>query len=165
MLHCTLIGLTLAGSICTCTLPICTHWSVLPLTHLGCGLSAGQALDVTEAAAPPRRTKAMERGPCRSTATPVLTGSMATRIYQRLEGKATVSALRDRRKLRPRFSPRVRARLLTTTPRKPPPRTQAVFSPRVPRRPQPRIPCRLLSNYTPLDSSSTLSPVTPPTWH
>lgn len=92
---------------------------MFPLTHLGCGLSAGQALDVTKAATPPRRTKAMERGPCPSTATPVLTRSTATRVYQHLEGKATVLALGDPQKSQPRFSPRIPARLLTTTPCKP----------------------------------------------
>lgn len=39
-------------------------------------------MDVTEAATPPGRTKAVERGPCLGTATPVLTGLKATPVYQ-----------------------------------------------------------------------------------
>lgn len=66
---------------------------VLALTDLGCSLPAGQALDVTEAATPPRGAKAVERGPSPGTATPILTGYTATPVYQRLERKATVSML------------------------------------------------------------------------
>lgn len=66
-----------------------------PLTDLGCGLPAGQALDVTEAAAPPRGTKAVEGGPGPGTATPVLTGRTAAPVYQRLEEKTSASALGD----------------------------------------------------------------------
>lgn len=117
MLCRTLNGLTLARSMCTCALLLrtpATH--ALPLTHPGCGFSAGHALDVTEAAAPPRRTKAVERGSCPGTTTPVLTGRTAAPVYQRLQGKPTASAFRDPQKSHSRFSPRVPARPLTTTP-------------------------------------------------
>lgn len=93
----------------------------LLLTHLGCSLSAGQALDVTEAAAPPWRTKAVERGSCPGTATPILTGRTAAPVYQRLQRKPTESALRDPQKSHFRFFPRVPARPLTTTPAQNPP--------------------------------------------
>lgn len=93
----------------------------LLLTHLGCSLSAGQALDVTEAAAPPWRTKAVERGSCPGTATPILTGRTAAPVYQRLQRKPTESALRDPQKSHCRFFPRVPARPVTTTPAQNPP--------------------------------------------
>lgn len=72
------------GTVLVHTLPTSLTQLLPPQPHLGCSLSAGQALDVTKAATPPRRTKAMERGPCVSTATPVLTRSTATRVYQHL---------------------------------------------------------------------------------
>lgn len=76
---------------------------MLPLTHLGCGLPAGQTPDVTEAAAPPRGAKAVEGGPGPGTATPVLTGRAAAPVYQRLEGKLSASALKDPRGAAPQL--------------------------------------------------------------
>lgn len=74
----------IVGAVLVHTVPASLTQLLHPHPHLGCGLSAGQALDVTEAAAPPRRTKAVERGSCPGTATPVLTGRTAAPVYQRL---------------------------------------------------------------------------------
>lgn len=102
---------TLCHSLTVFTLARCAHTpsgaphpaSVLPLTELGCGLPAGHTPDVTEAAAPPRRAKAVEGGPGRGAATPVLTGRAAAPVYQRLEGKLSASALEDPRGAAPQL--------------------------------------------------------------
>lgn len=114
---------------CPVTASLGSHWQevhahtshTLPLTHLGRSLSAGQALDVTEAAAPPRGTEAVERGPRLGTATPVLTRLKAAPVYQGLQGKPTVSARSDPQKSLPRFSPRVPSRPPAQDPRQAPP--------------------------------------------
>lgn len=72
------------GALLVHTLPPSLAQLLRPHPHLGRSLSAGQALDVTEAAAPPRGTEAVERGPRLGTATPVLTRLKAAPVYQGL---------------------------------------------------------------------------------
>lgn len=103
--------------------------SVLPLTDLGRGLPAGQTPDVTEAAAPPRRAKAVEGGPAPGTATPVLTGRAAAPVYQRLEGKLSASVLEDPRGAAPQL---LQGPGQATAPEQP-----SKFLPQAPRWPRP----------------------------
>lgn len=70
-------------------LPTCLTQLFQPHPGLGCGLPAGHAPEVTEAAAPPRRAKAVEGRPGPGTATPVLTGRTAAPVYQRLALRAS----------------------------------------------------------------------------
>lgn len=75
---------TVMGAVFVHTLPTSLTQLLQRHPDLGCGLPAGQALDVTEAAAPSRGTQAVKRGPSLGTATSILTGRTAAPIYQRL---------------------------------------------------------------------------------
>lgn len=75
---------TIVGAVLIHTLPTSLTQLFLLHTYLGCCFPAGQTLDVTQAATPPGETKAVERGPCRGTATSILAGRTATPVYQRL---------------------------------------------------------------------------------
>lgn len=75
---------TVVRAVLVHTLATCLTQLLHRHPDLGCSLPAGQALDVTEAATPPRGAKAVERGPSPGTATPILTGYTATPVYQRL---------------------------------------------------------------------------------
>lgn len=77
------------GIVLVHTPPTCLTQLFQPYPDLGCSLPAGHTPDVTEAAAPPRGAKAVEGGPGRGTATPVLTGRAAAPVYQRLALRAS----------------------------------------------------------------------------
>lgn len=70
---------TVVGVVLVHALPACVTQLLHPYPHLGCSLSAGQALHVTEATTPPRETNAV--GPSLDTATPVPTGCLAAPVH------------------------------------------------------------------------------------
>lgn len=74
----------IVGAVLVHTLPASLTQPLWPHPSMGCSLPAGQALDVTEAAAPPRGAKAVEGGPSTGTATSILTGCPAAPVYRHL---------------------------------------------------------------------------------